>query len=119
LLPPVSVFRANLSTAESVDRSFFNSPFGLDMSLPNPSISTNPNFSTMDLSFGQTLGLDLAPGYNYNYPPLNADMDLGLDLMGGEIVRQRRKRVAWIEVEKLIDGERSWLCRDNLMLTRV
>jgi hypothetical protein len=89
------------------------------MSFPNVSHSTNPSFSNLDLSFDQTLGLDLAPGYNFSYPALNTDMDLGLDLMGGEVVKQRRKRVAWIEVEKLINGERSELSRDDLMLTQV
>jgi hypothetical protein len=90
--------------ADSVTSPFPDPPFGLDMSFSNPPHATNPAFSNMDLSFDQTLGLDLAPGYDYTYPSFNVDMNLGLDLVGGQAVR-RKKKMAWLEVERLIDGE--------------
>ena len=81
-------------------------PFGLDMPFTQSSFHPNP----IDLSFDQTLGLDLAPGYDYGFPTdsgLGAGMTLGLDMMGEiEVVpRQRKKKVAWVEVNRLIDGE--------------
>jgi hypothetical protein len=90
------------------------SPFGLDMSFDNAP-TTNyasdlPKIMNYDISFDQTLGLDLAPGYDYDFNNVN-DMDLGLDMMGGDnmeslpIVRQRRKKSAWVDVGRLINGE--------------
>lgn len=81
-------------------------PFGLDMSFAAPVFASNP----VDLSFDQTLGLDLAPGYDYgfqNSSGFNVDMNLGMDLMGEvEVVpRQKKKKVAWVEVNIMIDGE--------------
>lgn len=79
-------------------------PFGLDMSFTAPVFTSNP----VDLSFDQTLGLDLAPGYDYGFPSssgFNVNMNMGMDLMGEvEVVpRQRKKKVAWVEVNILID----------------
>ncbi|KAH7390827.1 hypothetical protein DE146DRAFT_144541 [Phaeosphaeria sp. MPI-PUGE-AT-0046c] len=79
-------------------------PFGLDMSFAAPAFAPNH----IDLSFDQTLGLDLAPGYDYGFPSnsgFNADMNLGMDLMSEvEVVpRQKKKKVAWLEVNMLID----------------
>jgi len=71
-------------------------------------------FANIDLSFDQTLGLDLAPGFNYGFPTnsgFNVDMNLGLDMMDANeaetlpVVRQKRKKMAWLEVNKLVDGE--------------
>jgi hypothetical protein len=81
-------------------------PFGLDMAFAAPVFASDP----VDLSFDQTLGLDLAPGYDYGFPSssgFNVDMNLGLDLMGEvEVVpRQKKKKVAWVEVNIMIDGE--------------
>lgn len=81
-------------------------PFGLDMSFAAPAFPSNP----IDLSFDQTLGLDLAPGYDYGFPSnnnFNVNMNLGMDLMGEveDLPRQKKKKVAWVEVNILIDGE--------------
>lgn len=91
-----------------------DAPFGLDMSFVAPVFASNP----VDLSFDQTLGLDLAPGYDYGFPSssgFNVDMNLGMDLMGEvEVVpRQKKKKVAWVEVNILIDGE--WWSRKQGM----
>ncbi|EMD59622.1 hypothetical protein COCSADRAFT_175469 [Bipolaris sorokiniana ND90Pr] len=60
-----------------------------------------------DISFDQTLGLDLAPGFDYGFanntsfgtgPGLCA---MGDDLEGLQVVKQR-KRCAWIDVSRLI-----------------
>jgi hypothetical protein len=72
------------------------------MSFSGPAFNTN-----IDLSFDQTLGLDLAPGYDYGFSSDNAFNVFGLDMMRDvEMVpRQKKKKVAWVEVNKLIDGE--------------
>jgi hypothetical protein len=79
--------------------------FGLDMSFTMPSSNSN----LVDLSFDQTLGLDLAPGYDYGFPMdsgFGENMSLGLDLMGEvELVPRKKKKVAWMEVNKLIGGK--------------
>jgi hypothetical protein len=81
-------------------------PYGLNTSFTTPSLDTNP----VDLSFDQALGLDLVPGYDFSYPIDNGfaeNMSLGLDLMGEvELVpRRKKKKVAWVEVSKLIEGK--------------
>jgi hypothetical protein len=74
--------------------------------------STHNNFPkfAIDLSYDQTLGLDLAPGFNHGFPT-GTGMNLGLNMMDAHemerlpVVRQKRKKVAWLEVDKLLDGE--------------
>jgi hypothetical protein len=99
----------NSAMTESITPPFPDAPFGLDMSFAS---GPNPNFSNLDLSFDQTLGLDLAPGYDYGFPShgsggFGIDMHLGLDMMGEVemLPRQRKNKVAWLEVGTLIDGE--------------
>lgn len=76
-------------------------PFGLDMSFSTPAFNSN-----IDLSFDQTLGLDLAPGYDYGFSTDNAFTVFGLDMMRDvEMVPRPKKKVGWVEVNKLIDGE--------------
>jgi hypothetical protein len=77
-------------------------PFGLDMSFNNTDFS---KFNNIDLSFDQTLGLDLAPGFDYGFAP---DHNYGLDMMGLEalpVVKQKKKKTAWLEVDKLVQGK--------------
>jgi len=78
-----------------------------------PAFSNNQHdfskFANIDMSFDQTLGLDLAPGFDYGFPTaadnsFGADMDLGLDTML-PVVKQKRKKVAWLEVNRLVDGK--------------
>jgi hypothetical protein len=76
------------------------------MSFTQPSLHTNP----INFSFDQTLGLDLASGYDYDFPDdggYRVDTALGLDMMGEvEVVpRQKKKKIAWVEIKSLIDGE--------------
>lgn len=84
-----------------------DAPFGLDMSFAQPSFHTNP----IDLSLDQALGLDLAPGYDYGFPSdsgFGVDITMGLDMMSGQVEmvpRQKTKKLAWVEINKLIDGE--------------
>jgi len=83
-----------------------NASLGLDMSFAQPSYQTN----TAGLAFDQNLGLDLSPGYDYQFTNtggFGVDMNLGLDMIGEvEVVpRQKRKKVAWVEISKVIDGE--------------
>ena len=64
-----------------------------------------------DISFDQTLGLDLAPGFDYGFAGTaggwSGDMNLGADVIGGdvEIVRQKRKKSAWVDTSALINGK--------------
>ncbi|KAH7079980.1 hypothetical protein BKA63DRAFT_232196 [Paraphoma chrysanthemicola] len=89
-------------------------PFGLDMSYEAPQYSHGAHdfskFSHIDLSFDQTLGLDLAPGFDYGFPADNGfdEMNMGMDLMGNTrevlpVVRQRRKKTAVLQLNILID----------------
>jgi hypothetical protein len=108
---------------QTKDYNLPDAPFGLDMSFSSSNISTFadnsahndfPRFPDIDLSFDQTLGLDLAPGFGYGFPTnsaLGIGISLGLDMMGAHeaevlpVVRQKRKKMAWLEVNKLLDGE--------------
>ncbi|KAH5115094.1 hypothetical protein HBH71_139370 [Parastagonospora nodorum] len=81
-----------------------NASFGLDMSFAQPSYQSN----TAGLAFNQNLGLNLSPGYDYQFTDASSfgvNMNLGLDMMSEvEVVpRQKRKKVAWVEITKLID----------------
>ncbi|KAF1935564.1 hypothetical protein EJ02DRAFT_123357 [Clathrospora elynae] len=91
-------------------------PFGLDMSFdtaPTPNYASDfPKLTNYDISFDQTLGLDLAPGFDYGFSGSTVfhmgNMDLGLDLMGEgaeslPVVRQKKKKSAWVEVSKLVE----------------
>jgi hypothetical protein len=83
-----------------------NASFGLDMSFAQSSYQTN----AAGLAFDQNLGLNLSSGYDYQFPNASSfgvDVNLGLDMMSEvEVVpRQKRKKVAWVETTKLIDGE--------------
>jgi hypothetical protein len=93
LTPPATVFPVP------------DAPFGLDMSFAMPSSNSN----LVDLSFDQTLGLDLAPGYDYGFPMdsgFGENMSLGLDLLGEvELVPRKKKKVTWVEMNKLIEGK--------------
>jgi hypothetical protein len=77
------------------------------MSFAQPSFHTNP----IDLSLDQALGLDLAPGYDYGFSSNSGygmDMTMGLDIMGSgveELRREKTKKVAWVEIKRLIDGK--------------
>ncbi|KAJ4366192.1 hypothetical protein N0V83_007827 [Neocucurbitaria cava] len=88
-------------------------PFGLDMSFNNaPTLnypSDFPKLVNYDISFDQTLGLDLAPGFDYGFAATgggwSADVTLGADLMGAdvEIVKQKQKKSAWVDVSVLLN----------------
>ena len=69
--------------------------------------------------FDQPLGLDLAPGWDTglsnNMNPFNTDSfgnmpALGLDMMGTDTntmapAKEKRKKTAWVDVSKLIEGK--------------
>ncbi|KAH7086288.1 hypothetical protein FB567DRAFT_67126 [Paraphoma chrysanthemicola] len=89
-------------------------PFGLDMSYQAPQYSHGANdfskFSHIDLSFDQTLGLDLAPGFDYGFPADNSfgEMNMALDLMEDSrevlpVVKQTRKKSAVLQLNILVD----------------
>ncbi len=89
-----------------------NGTFGLDMSFGHT--SGFPRLVNYEISFDQTLGLDLAPGYDYGFSHTNTfhmgDMDMGMNMMSNvtaalPVVRQKRKKTAWVDVSKLIDGK--------------
>jgi hypothetical protein len=107
------------TASHTKDYNLPDAPLGLDMSFGGSNVSTFagnsthnifPRFANIDLSYDQTLGLDLAPGFNYGFPT-GTCMNLGLNMMGAHemerlpVVRQERKKVAWLEVDKLLDGE--------------
>jgi hypothetical protein len=128
--PSSTTLTPDAPNTSSSERLFANSdaPFGLDME-----INSNNNFASTDVGkmpnidpstyFDQPLGLDLAPGFDLPFginhhntlPPINYDNEdtdmgtLGLDMMGAEnlhipVVRQKKKKAAWVDVSKLIDG---------------
>jgi hypothetical protein len=124
--PPHNAPHAN---SNRIDNLFGQSdaPFSLDMG-----VNLNSNFTSADFSkfpdvdpstfFDQPLGLDLAPGFDLpfnitqntlpliNYDHENLDMGtLGLDMLGAEnmqipLVRQKKKKAAWLDVSKLIES---------------
>ncbi|KAF3038213.1 hypothetical protein E8E11_004973 [Didymella keratinophila] len=90
--------------------SSFGHSYGLNARFNNTTASnlaapTRPNL--IDLSFDQTLGLDLAPGHGIGFDGNGGYSALGLDVMGDteqlHVVRQKPKKVAWIDVSKLVD----------------
>ena len=92
-----------------------NGAFGLDMSFGHT--SDFPRLINYDISYDQTLGLDLAPGYNYDFSHSDGfhigGMDLGMDIMNDvtaalPVVRQKRRKTGWVDVSRLIDGECKW-----------
>ncbi|KAF1851507.1 uncharacterized protein K460DRAFT_36250 [Cucurbitaria berberidis CBS 394.84] len=90
-----------------------DAPFGLDMNFnhaPTPNYPADiPKLANYDISFDQTLGLDLAPGFDYGFAGAaggwSGDMQLGLDLMGEnvEVVKQKRKKTTWVDTTILIN----------------
>lgn len=65
-----------------------------------------------DISFDQTLGLDLAPGFDYGFSSNNGmditSAELRLDVMSNNMlsaprVRQKGKRIVTVDVSRLID----------------
>jgi len=123
--------KAHQAKRNSIDNLFGQSdaPFGLDMGA-----NLNSNFTPTDFSkfpdidpstfFDQPLGLDLAPGFDLPFnlthhntlPPVNYDHEnldmgtLGLDMLGAEnmqipVVKQKKKKAAWVDVSKLIESK--------------
>lgn len=91
----------------------FEPSYGLDTSFGR---GPTPNFlpgqskqNLLDLSFDQTLGLDLAPGFDMGFASNNGYHNLGLSMMSETkelpVVRQKPKKVAWVDVQKLIDSK--------------
>jgi hypothetical protein len=101
--PKLTSCIVDTSTPPTTTYTIPDTPYGLDMSFAPPSFDATP----VDLSFDQALGLDLDPGYNYSYSVDNEFMSLGLNPMGEiELVpRRKKKKVAWVEVSKLIEGK--------------
>lgn len=91
----------------------FERSYGLDMpfnNAPTPNLLTVPSRpNTIDLSFDQTLGLDLAPGFGLGFAGNNGYSTLGLNMMGEAeqlpVIKQKPKKVAWVDVSKLIDSK--------------
>jgi hypothetical protein len=110
------------STAGTLDDSSppkppsFNSfeiSYGLDMPFSNttpPSLAAvSARASLVDLSFDQTLGLDLAPGFGLGFDGNGGYSTLGFNMMGDaeniRPVKQKPRKVAWVDVSKLMDSE--------------
>lgn len=69
-----------------------------------------PKIMNYDISFDQTLGLDLAPSYNYDFGHINNmnNMNMRLDMMSDSfetipVTREKRKKQVWVDVSRLID----------------
>jgi hypothetical protein len=100
--------------------SSFEPSYGLDARFNNAAASNlaapaRPNL--IDLSFNQTLGLDLAPGFGIGFDGNGGYSALGLDMMGDteqlSVVRQKPKKVAWVDVSKLVDSKYMPTCGIN------
>lgn len=91
----------------------FEPSYGLDLAfnnVPTPNfVPAMPKQSLSELSFDQTLGLDLAPSFDMGFSGNSGYSTLGLDMMGESdqlpLVRQKTKKVAWVDVQKLIESE--------------
>jgi hypothetical protein len=92
--------------------SSFEPSYGMNARFNNAAASNfaapaRPNL--IDLSFDQTLGLDLAPGFGMGFDGNGGYSALGLDMMGDTeqlpIIRQKPKKVAWVDVSKLVDSK--------------
>jgi hypothetical protein len=100
-----------------------NETFGLDMNVTHSTPFNSFNsfkfkYGEDDVSalFDEPLGLDLAPGFaNNSLSTFSSDafmdtsnLPIGLDLMGAEVempvVRQKKRKVAWVDISKLVDG---------------
>lgn len=91
--PPIPPSSSSIQTSYRPDMRFNNMPAS--------------NFT--DLSFDQTLGLDLAPGFGLGFGGHGGYTSLSLDMMGDTeqfpIVKQKPKKVAWVDVSKLIESK--------------
>lgn len=87
--------------------------YGLQIPTNN---ATVPNFfpnlpkqDRLEISFDQTLGLDLAPGYDMGFAGTSAYSTLGLNMNGQTeqqpVIKQKTKKLAWVDVEKMIDSK--------------
>ena len=91
----------------------FEPSYGLDMSFNNAStcsfLPALPKQNLPDLSFDQTLGLDLAPGFDMGFVGSSGYGTLGLNMMGEDeqlpVIKQKPKKVVWVDVQKLIEGK--------------
>jgi hypothetical protein len=91
----------------------FQPSFGLPMSLDSGPISNSfpapPKHGLAEVSFDQTLGLDLAPGFDMGFGGRSGYNMLGLNMMGEAeqlpTVKQKAKKAAWVDVQKLIDSK--------------
>ncbi|KAF1831165.1 hypothetical protein BDW02DRAFT_505845 [Decorospora gaudefroyi] len=100
--PPNNTYKLPDTTAFGLDIPFHNSP-----TRDYPSDMAKLNY---DLSFDQTLDLDLASGFDYGFGghSVFAGVDLGLDMMAETVeslpvVKQKRKRLACVDVSRLLD----------------
>ncbi|KAF9691902.1 hypothetical protein EKO04_009871 [Ascochyta lentis] len=104
----------DFSVSPSVPHAFNASQpsHGLDTLFNNASVPhflAAPNKQSLpDLSFDQTLGLDLAPSFDMGFAGSSGHGTLGLSVMGETerlaFVRQKPKKLAWVDVSKLIDS---------------
>lgn len=87
--------------------------YGLQMSIhdiliPNL-LSASPKPNSLAISFDQTLGLDLAPGFDMGFVGDGGYSAFGLTTVSETeqlpTVKQRSKKVAWVDVQKLINSK--------------
>jgi hypothetical protein len=101
----------------------FGLPISLDSGPMSNSFPTPPKPSLPEVSFDQTLGLDLAPGFDMGFAGRSGYGMLGLDMMGGTeqlpMVKQKAKKAAWVDVQKLIDSKSGLVHIDNRPLLTV
>ncbi|KAF2998297.1 hypothetical protein E8E13_007367 [Curvularia kusanoi] len=86
--------------------------YGLPVSLdsvpvPNP-LSAPTKQNIPEISFDQTLGLDLAPSFDTGFGGHNTYSSFGFGMIGesGQLptVRHQAKRAAWVDVQKFMDS---------------
>lgn len=87
----------------------FGLPISLDSGPMSNSFLTPPKPNLHEVSFDQTLGLDLAPGFDMGFAGRSGYGMLGLDMMGEaeqlSTPKQKPKKAAWVDVQKLIDSK--------------
>lgn len=110
----------NATPPASAPQAFegFEPSYGLDMFFGNPPtanfVAPPPKRGLLDLSFDQTLGLDLAPGFDMGFAGSTGYSTLGLNTMGEAeqlpVVKQKPKRTAWVDVQKMIESKFNITC---------
>ena len=125
LFAPNETFGLDMSVSNPTSMSTTAHTSSSSLTTTSTSASIPFTYKYDSTLFEEPLGLDLAPSFNnafsYDFDAFSSDafgdssamdMPLGLDMMGAgadfdtgiPIVKQKRRKAAWVDVSKLVDG---------------